>query len=533
MDVIMENNPVINRVWNEWLVLDQELSSLSKEKRMELYEGYQWIFKKETKRFVELEAIYSSSHWRHNREELHKWFYVVCGFMLSRVHLGDNSYYVYLTRFKKQFNRNKCTSKDFSKQVLLVLGMLGYITGLDQDYSYSPGRKRNHGYHYVIDKEKLIRWDYPDDSSVSYYGMPEWVVSKTSPITFKEYGKDYDRISWTLHPDWLAQRQYETIASVKVLEEGVRTTSKWMFNFKEYQNYYNLPEDKQEEMRERWLSYQKLRNLDCGVIGGCLDDSDRPDGKGYAGRFYSIMTNMKSEDRHKFLRLDGELITEVDVSSAQPTFLGIMMYKETGVMSEWLRQCLGGHFYDGWIKEITGCTEDRKTIKKLMMRYLYSCYQPHKKKDFQGEHTPGGGDWKKDGLYLGFQKKLNEYLKVNEPDIYNKIDYFKRHPEYREDKDYYSYSVDETGETQKKKEGKGKWCSQLSYFLVKEEVSFIKHCVRALPKDMKFFTIHDCICVKESNSMLVKSIMEKVSREMYGEEITLMLKRENTSEDYS
>ena len=45
MDVMMENNPVINRVWNEWLVLDQELSSLSKEKRMKLYEGYQWIFK--------------------------------------------------------------------------------------------------------------------------------------------------------------------------------------------------------------------------------------------------------------------------------------------------------------------------------------------------------------------------------------------------------------------------------------------------------------------------------------------------------
>ena len=100
MDVVIENNPVINRVWDEWLVLDQELSSLSKEKRMELYERYQWIFKKETKRFVELESIYSSSHWRHNREELHRWFYVVCGFMLSRVHLGDKSYYVYLTRCK-------------------------------------------------------------------------------------------------------------------------------------------------------------------------------------------------------------------------------------------------------------------------------------------------------------------------------------------------------------------------------------------------------------------------------------------------
>ena len=50
---------------------------------------------------------------------------------------------------------------------------------------------------------------------------------------------------------------------------------------------------------------------------------------------------------------------------------------------------------------------------------------------------------------------------------------------------------------------------------------------------MKFWTIHDCICVKESDSLEAQAIMERVSREMYGEEITLRLKRENTSEDFS
>ena len=122
-------------------------------------------------------------------------------------------------------------------------------------------------------------------------------------------------------------------------------------------------------------------------------------------------------------------------------------------------------------------------------------------------------------------------MKVNEPDIYKKIDYFKRHPEYREDKDYYSYSVDETGETQKKKEGKGKWCSMLSYYLVREEVDYIKHCIRSLPEDLKFFTIHDCICVPESKSTETQLLMEKISKQLYG--VTLKLKRENTSQDYS
>ena len=48
-----------------------------------------------------------------------------------------------------------------------------------------------------------------------------------------------------------------------------------------------------------------------------------------------------------------------------------------------------------------------------------------------------------------------------------------------------------------------------------------------------FFTIHDCICVKESDSLRVQGIMERVSQEMYGDDITIRVKRENTSEYYS
>ena len=69
--------------------------------------------------------------------------------------------------------------------------------------------------------------------------------------------------------------------------------------------------------------------------------------------------------------------------------------------------------------------------------------------------------------------------------------------------------------------------------MVKMEVEYIKRCIHSLPEDMKFWTIHDCICVPESRSQEVKSIMEKVSRAMYGDEITLKLKRENTSMDKS
>lgn len=46
---------------------------------------------------------------------------------------------------------------------------------------------------------------------------------------------------------------------------------------------------------------------------------------------------------------------------------------------------------------------------------------------------------------------------------------------------------------------------------------------------MKFFTIHDAICVKESEGEAVKAVMVQVSMEMYGEKISVKI--ENSSQD--
>ena len=524
---MIENNPVIRKVWNDWMKKDRELSVMTKEERLDYCKDYQWVYPKETKRFVDLESIYSSVHHKSNREEFKRWFYVVCGYMLSRVHLGDNSYYHYMKIFKNLFRRDRCTSVDFPKQVILVLAMMGYITELGSWYVFNQGCNYNRGYHFIIDREKLVYWDSLDDK--------EWKMTHTEGITFKEDGYDPERTSWTLHPDWLSERQYQSICSVTVEKEGIRESSDWMFNWDDFIDYYNLGDQEKEETDSQWISYQRLRDLSLHKVGGCLDDSMRDDGRQpYAGRFYTCMTNMKSEDRHKYLRLDGELITEVDVSSAQPTFLGIMMYKETGVMSEWLRQCLSKttDFYE-WIKDKTNTQEDRKTIKKWMMQFMYACYQPNAKRDYGKPHKPTFEFKKTDDPFLCFQQRLCEFLKKSEPAIYNKIDWYKRNPVFREDKDLYKNYEDEGGEKIKKKVGQGKWCSMLSYDLVKMEVEYIQRCIHSLPEDMKFWTIHDCICVKESDSLEVQAIMERVSREMYGEDITIRLKRENTSEDYS
>ena len=145
MEVKIEDNPLIHRIWNEWMERDRELSNMTKEERLEFVSRFQWVFPKETKRMVELEALYSSAHYRHNREEFMKWFYVVGNYILSRVHLGDNSYYIYKSRFKNLFKRNRCTSDDFPSQVLLALAMLGHITELGGWYIYNEGSRNNHG----------------------------------------------------------------------------------------------------------------------------------------------------------------------------------------------------------------------------------------------------------------------------------------------------------------------------------------------------------------------------------------------------
>ena len=544
MEVILDNNPVIRKLWNEWCEKDKELSLLTEEERMNLVSQYQWIFPKEESDFVDLESLYTRKHIRSNREKFHRFFYVVCNRMFSRVFFGYGGYYQFMKSYQKVF-KEKCTSELFSKRVLLALGIMGYITKLDCWYSYNLGDDRNRPNHYLIDRDKLMTWEVPgldeEGNTVTrtVSSIPEWEMTHTEAVTFQTKGDDPDRTSWTMHPDWFSERQYESICSVTVEKDGIRDSSDWMFNWDDFIDYYNLGDQEKEDTDSQWISYQRIRDLSLHKVGGCLDDSMRDDGRQpYAGRFYSTMTTIKKEDRHHYLRLDGELVTEVDVSSAQPTFLGILMYRKTGVKTTWLKKCLEGQFYE-WIAEKTNSyntpltEEERNTIKKWMMQFMYSCYQPNKGKDYDKPHKPTYEFRKTDDPFLCFQQRLNRFLKKEEPDIYKMIDWFKRNPEYRKDKPLYQSYQDDQGKDRKKKTGSGKWCSELSKYLVKMEVEYIKNCLSRLPQDMKFWTIHDCICVKESDSLKVKEIMEQVSREMYGEDITIRVKRENTSEEYS
>ena len=100
MEVILDNNPVIRKLWNEWCEKDKELSLLTEEERMNLVSQYQWIFPKEESDFVDLESLYTRKHIRSNREKFHRFFYVVCNRMFSRVFFGYGGYYQFMKSYQ-------------------------------------------------------------------------------------------------------------------------------------------------------------------------------------------------------------------------------------------------------------------------------------------------------------------------------------------------------------------------------------------------------------------------------------------------
>ena len=119
-------------------------------------------------------------------------------------------------------------------------------------------------------------------------------------------------------------------------------------------------------------------------------------------------------------------------------------------------------------------------------------------------------------IRVGWEEETS-YLRDNDPDIFTLIEQHKRNP----------YWNDKVWKDKKEMKHFGKWCSGLPVEMQKVEVEYIKTCLSRLPEGLGFYTIHDSICIKESDGEMVKAMMEQVSQEMYGERISV--KVENTS----
>lgn len=453
--------------YSESLELISRLSLLSEEERKVEYGKYQWMFPK-SKRFITLDDQLGSR--QDYRRKFREWFFVVSKYIFLPTHMGECCYSIFQERFVAADGEKKPNSDRYSQKVILALGMLGYLTKIKCNYSNcSKGNK--HGMVFEVDMLKLNQWN--------------------QELNFVEK-IERDDVELEDCADWRWKDQYHTIMDVKADAKYLEKSIKNIADFHQYE------EDNKEKLKRDikfcvWESLVNLSNKSSYDIIARHKEDD------YGGRFYTLMTNLKKIVRHHCIKIDNERIAEVDVSSAQPTFLGLFIKEKYGADSEWLNHCIRGDFYE-WVKEICRTKVDRSKVKEYIMHYLYSYDNEYAEK----AHSKV---WKKG--YWRFERKLNEYLEKNEPIIFDKIQWHKKNAE--------------------KDEKKKKMRNSLSRDLVKMEVKYIKYCISKLPPNFKFYTIHDCICCKRSDADFVRKIMEESSKELYN--LTINLKIENDKDD--
>ena len=484
-------------------LIDNDLSSKTREEREQIYESFRWMFSTDCK-LVTLESFIVGNDPRVNsfRAKFKEWFEVVCDYSLNPKFLGMTSYSHYLKDPHWMGLKSK-GNKAYPQKVILSLGMLGIFTGVATNYLHLNDPTLDHGRIYTVDVERLKDW------TTSWTPPPDDLWEMTSSggdfdFSFLEGEDDKSRMTWDTHPDWNSPIQYETISSLAVLPYYYEKAQQFLGTC----TYQDLKGKDKKSLRTHYRNCKWLVNLHNGKVGSC-----KVDDKG--GRFYSMMVGMAKDYRRNCVLLGGERVVEVDLSSAQPTLIGLKLKKEKGLTTQWLTHCLQGDFYE-WVKAITGTKVQRDKVKKYVMRFLFSCYGADLPKDYEGDHLPPDDQQGKKG-YQRFAQRLSSYLKEQEPEVYDMIEAHKRHP----------YWTDKTWTDSKDKTHKGRWCSPLPVEMQKVEVEFIKICLSRLPKGMMYYTIHDAICVKESDGKRVKEIMEMVSLDVYGEKIAVKI--ENSS----
>ena len=521
-EVSMKKEERFERLYDGFITwLDEDFSLKSRDERMVIYDGYQWMFSGECERLPTLEPLISDSRKNTYRKRFKEWFMVVCDYSLNDpFRMGDTSYYHFLNHHHWKGTKTKA-NKVYPQRVILALGMMGVFTSVETGYLFLNDRAKDHGRIYCVDVDRLNEWvtsttGRPDDygdTSVSSPGGESWVMTSSDDNDFDySFLEGEDDESWNRYDDWFSARQRETISSLEVIPECYEKAKEFLENHS-YQLVKKLSKEMQKKFRVQYRNAKWLVALHNGELGRCnVDDK--------GGRFYSLMVGMKKEYRRNCLLLGGERIVEVDVSSSQPTLIGLMVKKNTGKTTEWLSNCLSGEDFYQWVKRITGINKrtKRDKVKKYVMRYLYSCYSPELPEDYVGEHLPPDEkEWKRG--YRLFEQRLTSYLKENDPDVYSLIDYYKRHPVWN----------GKVWKDKREKKHTGRWTSGLPVLMQRVEVEFIQTCLSRLPGDLMFYTIHDAICVKESNGIIVKETMERVSEDLYGEKI--IIKIENTSSD--
>ena len=504
-------NQRIERLYEEYMTLVEDLRVKTKEERMELYDGMTRILFPHATKMVDLEDQLNEERKDYQRK-FKEWFLVVCNWTFSGANFGETCFELYKKEIVKKSKRDKRSSKVYAHKVILALGLMGLLEKVKENYSHS--KDSSHGYQYKVD---WFKW------AELMKGVSKDNVSISLDI----------EVDWTGYEDWYGERQYETITSMTVEPKIYEKAKTYLENYDDYFFSTTLKADEKKHLTDKWFAARSLTAIaehDTYHMLRHSDDSEDNDEEKMihnAGRYYTCLTNMQGEARREALRIDGEPVVEVDISSAQPAMLGLLLRERCPyVRSAWLAHCEKGDFYE-WIGRMSigrGITdEERKVIKLLVMRMLYTAIKPTEAQDetpfwwylktylkekdaSKKEHLATGK------LFKSFDFIIMSYLKAEEPKLYELV--YEHRTNLKEVK---RRKPTAKGKTTKKR-------NNLSIEMTKMEVKYIKACLKAIAPDVKYFyTIHDCIGCKASDAEKVKETMLAVGKELFGATLNVKL----------
>ena len=503
----------VERLYKEYMTLIDSLRSKTKEERFELYESMTNRLYPHAKKVVDLEDQLNEERKDYQRK-FKEWFLVICNWTFSNANFGETCFELFKKEVVKKSKKDKRSSKIYAHKVILALGLMGLLEKVKENYSHS--KENPHGYQYEIDWFKWVEL---------MKGVSRGNVSMSL---------DFE-VDWTGYEDWFGERQFETIKSMMVEPKVYDKAKTYLEKFDEYFFSTTLKADEKKHLTDKWFAARSLTAIaehDTYHMLRHSDDSEDNNEEKLihnAGRYYTCLTNMQGEVRREALLIDGEQVVEVDISSAQPAMLGLLLRERyPDVKSAWLAHCEKGDFYE-WIGRMAigrGITEEeRKAIKLLVMRLLYTAIKPTETQDetpfwwylktylkekdaSKKEHLATGK------LFKSFDFILMSYLKAEEPKLYELV--YEHRTNLKEVK---RRKPTAKGKTTKKR-------NNLSIRMTEMEVKYIKACLKAIAPDVHYFyTIHDCIGCKASDAEKVKQAMLAVGKEMFDATLNIKLEK--------
>jgi hypothetical protein len=511
MKVEIITNERVERLYKECLTLIEDLRKRTKEERIEMYESMTKTLFPHAKKMVDLEDQLIVERKDYQRK-FKEWFFVICNWTFSGANFGETCFELFKKDIVKKSKKDKRSSKIYAHKVILALGLMGLLKEVQENYSHS--KDNSHGYKYKVDYIKWVEL---------MKGVSKDKVSISLDI----------EVDWSGYEGWFGERQYETITSMTADPQVYEQAKDYLEKFDDYFFSTKLAADEKKHLTDKWFAARSLTAIaehDTYHMLRHRDDSEDNDEEKLihnAGRYYTCLTNMQGEVRRDALLIDGEQVVEVDISSAQPAMLGLLLRERyPNIKSAWLSHCEKGDFYE-WIGQKAlgkGITkEERKVIKLLVMRLLYTAIKPTETQDdtpfywylkaylkekdaSKKEHLATGK------LFKSFDFVIMSYLKAEEPKLYELVNEHRTNLRVVKRR-----KPTATGRTTKKR-------NDLSINMTKQEVKYIKACLKAIAPDVKYFyTIHDCIGCKASDAEKVKQVMLAVGKEMFNATLNIKL----------